>query len=43
MEAVSGTYENGTIRLDKRILSQKKMKVIVTFLEDLVSRIQFMG
>jgi hypothetical protein len=34
MLAVSGVYENGTVRLDKRIKSTKKMKVIVTFLED---------
>jgi hypothetical protein len=34
MFEVSGVYENGAIRLDKRIQSRKKMKVIVTFLEE---------
>lgn len=34
MLTVSGIYENGVIRLDKRILSMRKMKVIVTFLEE---------
>ncbi len=34
MLTVSGTYENGSIRLDERIQSKRKMKVIVTFLEE---------
>jgi len=34
MITVSGIYENGAIRLDKRILSKRRMKVIVTFLEE---------
>jgi hypothetical protein len=34
MLAVSGIYENGAIRLDKRIQSRRRVKVIVTFLEE---------
>jgi hypothetical protein len=34
MLAVNGTYENGKIKLDRNINSKKKLKVIVTFLED---------
>jgi len=34
MVAVSGTYQNGKINLDKNYLSEKPVKVIVTFLEE---------
>ena len=34
MLSVSGIYENGAIRLDKRIQSRRRIKVIVTFLEE---------
>ena len=37
MIAVNGTYENGTIRLDRRIQAKKKIKVIVTFLDEEVT------
>lgn len=32
--SVSGTYENGMVRLDSKIKSVKKSKVIITFLEE---------
>lgn len=35
MVAVIGTYQNGYIKLDKEYLSEKPVKVIVTFLEDI--------
>jgi hypothetical protein len=34
MIAVNGTYENGIIRLDRRIQAKKNVKVIVTFLDE---------
>lgn len=34
MIAVNGVYENGVVRLDRRIRAKKKMKVIVTFLDE---------
>lgn len=34
MIAVNGIYENGIVRLDRRIRSRKSVKVIVTFLDD---------
>lgn len=34
MIAVNGTYENGEIRLDRRIQTKKTIKVIVTFLDE---------
>ena len=34
MIAVNGVYENGIVRLDRQIQAQKKMKVIVTFLDE---------
>ena len=34
MIAVKGVYENGEIRLDKRIQTIKPIKVIVTFLDE---------
>ena len=34
MIAVKGTYENGVIRLDRKIQAKKAMKVIVTFLDE---------
>jgi len=34
MIAVNGIYENGIIRLDRKILAKKTFKVIVTFLDD---------
>jgi hypothetical protein len=35
MLAVAGTYSNGSIKLDTEYISNKPIKVIVTFLEDL--------
>ncbi len=35
MVAVLGTYQNGYVKLDKEYLSEKPVKVIVTFLEDI--------
>ena len=34
MIAVNGIYENGEIRLDRRIQTKKPIKVIVTFLDE---------
>lgn len=34
MLAVVGTYQNGNVKLDKEYPSDKPVKVIVTFLED---------
>ena len=34
MIAVNGTYENGEIRLDRKIQTKKTIKVIVTFLDE---------
>jgi len=34
MIAVSGIYENGIVRLDRRIQASKTIKVIVTFLDE---------
>jgi hypothetical protein len=34
MIAVNGTYENGIIRIDRRIQAKKNVKVIVTFLDE---------
>ena len=34
MVALAGTYQNGHIKLDKEYLSEKPVKVIVTFLEE---------
>lgn len=34
MVAVVGTYQNGYVKLDKEYVSEKPVKVIVTFLED---------
>jgi hypothetical protein len=34
MVAVAGTYQNGSIKLDKEYSSKKTVKVIVTFLEE---------
>jgi len=34
MLAVNGTYENGIVRLDRKVQSSKTMKVIVTFLDE---------
>lgn len=34
MIAVNGTYENGLIRLEKKIKSKKPLRVIVTFLDE---------
>ncbi len=33
MTRLAGTYQNGSIKLDKEYLSEKTVKVIVTFLE----------
>jgi hypothetical protein len=35
MIAVMGTYQNGHVKLDKEYSSEKPVKVIVTFLEDI--------
>ena len=35
MVAVAGTYQNGYVKLDKEYPSDKPVKVIVTFLEDI--------
>lgn len=40
MNSVSGTYENGLVRLDKKIKSGKKSKVIVTFLEEVSESVE---
>jgi len=34
MIAVKGIYENGVIKLNKRVKTDKPVKVIVTFMED---------
>ncbi len=34
MIAVSGTYQNGNLKLDEEYISNKPVKVIVTFLEE---------
>ncbi len=34
MIAVNGIYENGIVRLDRRIQAKKTIKVIVTFLDE---------
>jgi hypothetical protein len=34
MLSVKGTYENGAVRLDSKIILRKKSKVIITFLEE---------
>lgn len=34
MVAVVGTYQNGQVKLDREYLSEKPIKVIVTFLEE---------
>lgn len=34
MLSVKGTYENGTIQLDRKVDYPKKLKVIVTFLDE---------
>ncbi len=34
MVAINGTYENGTLLLDKKYLSEKPVKVIITFLDE---------
>jgi nucleoid DNA-binding protein len=34
MIAIEGIYENGKIRLNRKIQTKKAMKVVVTFLED---------
>jgi len=37
MIAINGVYENGIVLLNKKIRSKKKMKVIVTFLDEELS------
>ena len=34
MVAAAGIYQNGYVKLDKEYMSEKPVKVIVTFLED---------
>jgi hypothetical protein len=34
MIAVNGIYENGVVRLERRIQAKKTIKVIVTFLDE---------
>ena len=36
MVAVVGTYQNGIVKLDKDYTSNTPVKVIVTFLEDII-------
>jgi hypothetical protein len=38
MIAVNGIYENGLVRLERKIKSEKTIKVIVTFLDDELER-----
>jgi hypothetical protein len=40
MFTISGTYENGSISLDEHIQSKRKMKVIVTFLEESIPTVE---
>ena len=35
MIAVVGTYQNGYVKLDQEYLSEKPVRVIITFLEDI--------
>lgn len=35
MIAVAGTYQNGYVKFDKEYTSEKPVRVIVTFLEDI--------
>jgi hypothetical protein len=35
MVAIMGTFQNGYVKLDHEYLSEKPVKVIVTFLEDI--------
>jgi hypothetical protein len=37
MLAVSGTYQNGYVKLDKEVSSENPVRVIITFLEDIES------
>lgn len=37
MVVVTGTYENGQVKLDKDYSSKKPIKVFITFLEDVQS------
>jgi len=37
MIAVNGIYENGVVRLDRKIQAKKSVKVIVTFLDEEIS------
>ena len=37
MVVVSGTYENGKVKLDKDYSTKKPVKVLITFLEDIQS------
>jgi|GEM_PF-565622 len=34
MVTVNGVYENGIVRLDRKVQRKKRMKVIVTFIEE---------
>ena len=34
MIAINGTYENGIIRLEKKVAAKKPLRVIVTFLDE---------
>ena len=36
MLAIGGTYQNGFIKLDKEVLSENPVRVIITFLEEIV-------
>ncbi len=38
MISIVGTYENGSLKLDKEYPSKSPVKVIVTFLEDIQSK-----
>ncbi len=38
MIAVTGTYQDGSVKLDEEYTSNRTVKVIVTFLEDVESK-----
>lgn len=40
MKEIKGTYENGEIKLERKIRSKKKMNVVVTFLEESEQKIK---
>lgn len=38
MVTITGTYENGQVKLDKDFTTKKPVKVLITFLEDVQSQ-----